>query len=113
MALTTTQRLQIKRHLGEHPIDTILDPFFTVLEDGAEKEAELVAALNVCNTAESAIDATTTEADEIVEGGGAKFSYERRLAFKQRAYNKAVCNLARIIGYPLPQTGGVMGFFSV
>lgn len=113
MTLTTTQKLQIKRHLGEHPISTILDPLISTLEDGAEMEAELTTALTTCNTTETAIDDTTDQADEIVSGGGATFSYERRLAFKQQAYRKAVMHLARIIGYPLPQVGGVTGFFNV
>lgn len=113
MALTATQKLQAKRHLGEHPVATILDPLFSVLEDGAEKETELVAAIALCETTETAIDTVTTEADEIVEGGGAKFSYERRLAMKQRAYRKAVCDLGRIIGYPVPESGGLTGFLSV
>ena len=113
MALTTTQRLQIKRHLGEHPEATILDPLIAKIEDGAAMEAELVTALAVAVAAETAIEDTEDEADEIVEGGGAKFSYERRASMKERRYRRAVCDLARIIGFPVPFEQGVTGFFRI
>lgn len=113
MTLSAAQKLKIKKHLGEHPKSTIMDPFIKVLEDGADMEAELVAALNSCDTALTAKDTVETSADELTEGGGAKFNYNRSLAIKKGAYRDAVCNLARIIGWPMPQAGKVGGYLAL
>lgn len=111
MALTTTQRLQIKKHLGQHPEATILDPLILKVEDGGAMETELVAALTEANTTEAAIDTAEDEADDIVSGGGATFSSERRIAIKKSRYRRSVCDLARIIGFPTPFEQGITGFF--
>lgn len=114
MALTTAQRLAVKKHLGEHPDSTIIDPFITAIEDGGAMEDELVAAVTACDTALAAYFTAADAADELVAGGGAKFSYERRLSIKQQAYRARVADLARIIMWPLPGLSGTTaGFLSV
>lgn len=112
MALTATQRLAIKKHLGEAPNSTDLNAFIGTLEDGAEMEAELVASITACDSALAAYYTATGDADELVEGAGAKFSYERRMAIKQQAYRNQVINLARLLSYPIAG-GGTVGFLTV
>jgi hypothetical protein len=113
MALTPTQRLAIKRHLGEHPKSTIMDPLITSLEDGASVEAELVEALTDCNAALAAIATAQDEADELTFGEGAQFRHAGKIAIKKQRYREAVENLARLIGWAAPEGGRVTGFLAL
>ncbi len=108
MALTTAQKLALKKHLGANPIDTILDPFIDTIEDeGSDYEEELTKAVKKCDTALTAIRTAQTEADELVEGGGARFNYNQRISIKKQQYREEVENLARIMGYPAPFSDGI------
>lgn len=101
MALTATQRLQVKKHLAVWPHDDIIDASIEALEDGAEKEAELVAAVALCETRYTAINTAVAGSDELKAGGGAKFDYENQITTRQRWYEDAVKDLARLIGIPM------------
>src|SRR5690348_3894532 len=106
MALTDTQKLSLKKHLGVTPIDTILDPFIAQVEaEGTAFETELTDAISTCDDALDAIRTVQTSADELTEGAGAKFDYNRSIAIKRRQYEEEVGNLARIMGYPSPYNG--------
>jgi hypothetical protein len=102
MALTTAQKLAAKKHLGYHPTESILDPFFAVIEDaGATQETELTTSISTCDTAKAAIKTAQDATDDLVEGGGAKFSYTGVVAARKQAYREEVENLARILGVPI------------
>lgn len=101
MALTDTQKLQAKKHLGFWPNDTQLNASIKALEDSGAKETELTAAIAECETWYANIETVSGNADEIIEGAGAKFSYERSLAIKKRQYQSARIDLARILGVDL------------
>lgn len=113
MALTTTQKLNAKRHMGVAPVamtqPSEYDQLFTALEDGAELEAHLVAAITACDTALAAVQLAHTDADELTEGAGAKFDYRRRIGIKQDAYAAEVANLWRVLGLTPPETTGIIG----
>ena len=113
MPLTDSQKLAIKKHLGEQPLSIVLDANIKALEDGGAKESELTTALTACDTALTAVATTETDADEIAEGGGAKFSYERRLAIKKQSYRRNVENLARILAWLPPRMGGLTGVINL
>lgn len=105
MALTATQRLQCKRHLGITPNSTVIDAQIDALELDSDKETELTTAIARCETVVAAIRTARDEADELVEGGGARFSYSTRVAHQKANYQEAKENLARIIGIDLGQQG--------
>lgn len=98
MTLTPTQVLQAKKHTGVWPNDTLIDASILGLSDGGVKEAELVAAIDLCETRYDAINTAYTDSDELVEGGGAKFSYERYTALRKEWYRDAVKDLKRLLG---------------
>ena len=112
MAFSATNKQDIYKHFGLNPSNTWLDSILAGLEDGGTVEALTVAAITTANTALAAINTTTTEADELVEGDGAKFSYERQLAMKKSAYKMAVNELARICSWqPAFGEQTLTGFF--
>lgn len=109
MALTATQRLLVKKHLNVWPHDTLVDASIEALEDGAEKEGELTTALSLCNTTLTNLQTAQTASDELVEGGGARFSYERYISIRRAAYRDAQLDLARLLGVDLDdQFGGTV-----
>lgn len=110
MALTALQRTQAKKHLKIWPNDTVIDSNITGIEDGSVKEAELVAAIALCETRYAAINTAITAGDELVSGGGAEFSYERYSSLRKQWYKDAVCDLARILGAEAPDSGQLSGW---
>lgn len=98
MTLTATQILQAKKHTGVWPNDTLIDASILGLSDGAEKEEELAAAIDLCETRYAAINTAFSASDELVEGGGAKFSYERYTNLRKQWYQDAVKDLKRLLG---------------
>jgi hypothetical protein len=101
MPLNATQRLQARKHLKVWPEDTILDASIATLEDGGPKEAELTAALALCETRLAALDTVEGQVDELTGGGGATFNYSGAIAAKKRLYDRAVEDLARLLGVDL------------
>lgn len=98
MALTESQKLQAKKHMDVWVFDSPLNSSFAALEDGGAKEAELVAAIELCETRYAAINTAVTASDELTEGGGAKFNYHQYAALRKRWYEAARRDLARILG---------------
>jgi hypothetical protein len=113
MSLTDAQKLAIKKHLKEHPKSTIIEPLIATLEDGDANETELLAALTASDTALTNLRTAQSEADEIAEGGGARFNHNSRIAIKRQAYQEAVAYLAQFIGWPYEQGGAITGVFTV
>ena len=109
MAFTAQQIHDIKKHLGVHPKSTIMDPLISTLQDGSTLETNTVTAITTANTAFTAIQTAQTEADDIVEGGGARFNYHGRIAIKKQQYRDAVVELARLVGWPIPTNGAILG----
>lgn len=98
MTLTAAQILQAKKHTGVWPNDTLIDASIAGLSDGAAKEAELVAAIALCETRYAAINTAFVASDELVAGGGASFSYERYTNLRKQWYQDAVRDLRRLLG---------------
>ena len=116
MALTTTQILQINKHLkiSPNPTNQDLTMYLSVLQDGGSMEAELTQAIVVCNNRLSDLDEARENVDDIVSGGGAKFNHDNVINAKTRLYNDSVENLARIINRPSPtMSGKAVGFFAL
>lgn len=113
MALTGAQKLQAKKHMGVWPHDDILDASIAALEDGSVKESELTAAIALCETTQAAIKTAQSGSDELVEGGGAKFSYERYISIRRRAYRDAQLDLARILSVDLESSDASMSGWRV
>lgn len=107
-------RLAIKRHLNIWSQDTFILPLIAAMEDGGALQTEAAQAITDCNTALAAIVAAQTEADDITEGGGAKFNPNLKISIKRRQYKDFVNDLARIIGYPQSSdTASITGFMSL
>ena len=101
MPLTATQILQAKKHMGVWPQDTTIDSSIKALSDGSTKELELTTAIAACETTYAAITTAETASDELVEGGGAKFDYDRYISTRKQAYKRSQADLARILGVDL------------
>lgn len=112
MALTAQQKLQIKKHLEVPPTALVLDHLIATLEDGGPLEAELTTALTACNTARTNWETALSQADELTAGEGARFNYSVPIAAKKKLYREAVKYLEQLLGFPHPQKGNVLGFFS-
>lgn len=111
MALTAAQVLQVKKHIGVVPTSTTLDASIDALEDGSVKEAELVAALNRCNSTMADYQDAQENADDLTEGGGAKFSHPLNISIKRKAYDEAVMDLARLLGIDIDNgVSGLVGW---
>lgn len=101
MALTATQKLQIKRHLGVDQYSVELDDRFTKLDSDADTLAELTDTLTKCETALTAIQTAYDNVDEIASGGGAVFNHNNAITLKKKNYNRHRQNLSRIMQYPI------------
>lgn len=106
MALTAAQRLAVREHMNVSPTDPNFGQYITAVEDGSVREAELIACLTSCDTLLEAIYAVETEADELTEGGGAKFSYQTKKKHKEQAYQRKRANMARILSVDLGVLSG-------
>lgn len=99
MAFTATQKQEIKQHLGVPPTANVLDTLFAQLEADSAIAAKVSSALSRANETLENLKTAQDEADEIVEGGGAKFSYERMIAVKKSAYSEAIAELYRLFSW--------------
>jgi hypothetical protein len=105
MSFTTTQKLQIKKFLGLPPKDKFIDSYIANVEDGAEIEAEVVAAITACQTAFDAWQTTLATQDNLIEagspnGGVAKFALGVGAGFSKKAYDERLKELARLLDIP-------------
>jgi len=106
MPLTAAQKLTVRKHMDTGPNNPTFGPYISALEDAGVKEAELLASLISCDLLLAVIYAVETEADELTEGGGAKFSYQVKKKHKLDAYGRERGNMARILGVDLAALGG-------
>lgn len=112
MAFTAQQKLDVKKHLELPPGANVLDDLFLTLADGSTLETNVTTAITAANTALTNLQTAQTSADEIVEGEGAKFSYERMIAVKRQSYKEAVKDLARLFSWQDYPDSGIIGFFN-
>ena len=112
MAFTATQKQDVKKHLGLPPTADVLDTLFAELEDGGAIESKVTRALSRANETLENLITAQDEADEIVEGAGARFSYERMISIKKTAYQNAVNELCRLFSWQNYTTGEIIGFYN-
>lgn len=98
MSLTEAQLLKVKKYLKTAPTNPIMDSLVTSLEDGADKEAELIASLDRLDTLWERMGTIADETSHVVAGGDARMSRERQLTMVRQDYEREQENLARMLG---------------
>lgn len=99
MALTDAQKHKVRRHLGLDPFDTDLDDRFTQIAADATIEALLTAIITDCDAAETAIFTAYDQNSDLVEGGGARFAYQRHVDLAKKKYKDKLAEMGRIMAF--------------
>lgn len=101
MALTATQKADIKEHLGYLYSDDRLDGTFEVIDADPTLLARVTTQLTACGTALTNYQTAKGNADEVTSGFGATLNHNIPISNKWEIYCEAVGLLSTRVGWPI------------